>query len=437
MSFALKSLILGVALLFLNNDLQAQVNFSPGTKYNVGFAPQSIAAGDLNGDGRPDFVTANYFGGSLSIYTNRGNGDFTLSGAIAVNSPSSVAIADLNGDGRMDIVCANLGSDTLTVLTNKGLGVFGLALSVSVAHRPQVVIATDINNDGKVDLICGSANSTTWDNTLSVLTNNGNGQFLLADNPPVNGVAYSLVAGDVNGDGYEDLISSGTGYINVLTNNHAAGFKIAVSPHASSPPQKVAIADVNGDGHLDLITVNLDADTISVLTNDGKGNFSIASSPTVLGGPDSIAAGDFNGDGKIDLVVGTILGSVYTDTGVTVLTNDGAGGFTIATKILVGGPWAEAVADLNGDGKADLLVASEAFSQGVILFQLPKLSFSSQSPNLILSWPTSWTNWTLQESFDVTTTNWLATSGVLSDGTYKSVSISSTNAVQFFRLAPP
>jgi hypothetical protein len=118
------------------------------------------------------------------------------------NWPYSVAAADVNGDGKVDLISANLNDNTLSVLTNNGSGGFVLAATYTVGAQPISVVAADVNGDGKVDLICANENS----NTLSVLTNNGSGGFALASSPGVGVIPYSVTAADVNGDGKADLI---------------------------------------------------------------------------------------------------------------------------------------------------------------------------------------------------------------------------------------
>ena len=65
--------------------------------------PSSVAVGDLNGDGKPDLVTANW-PGSVSVLLGNGNGTFRAHIDYAVNEPNWVAVADFNGDGRLDVV---------------------------------------------------------------------------------------------------------------------------------------------------------------------------------------------------------------------------------------------------------------------------------------------------------------------------------------------
>jgi hypothetical protein len=89
---------------------------------------------------------------------------------------------DVNGNGKVDLICANSGDNTLSVLTNNGTGGFVLATTLSVGSRPWSVVAAAVNGDGKEDLIC--ANSA--DTTLSVLTNST--PFLPTCTPPPSGL---------------------------------------------------------------------------------------------------------------------------------------------------------------------------------------------------------------------------------------------------------
>jgi len=221
----------------------------------------------------------------------------------------------------------------------------------------------------------------------------------------------------------------------VLTNSSSGTFALSSSPYAPGA-QGVVTADVNGDGHIDLITSDLSNDKISILTNDGTGKFALASSPSVLGGPYCLEAADINGDGKPDLVVGTVFGNIYTDTGLTVLTNDGVGSFTIATKLSVAGPKAVTIADVNADGKADLVVAETGLNRAAVLFQVPQLSFVPKPDSVLVSWPASWTNWILQANCNLSTSNWVTRNGASNDGTNKTIAepLSVTN--HFFRLVP-
>ena len=122
-----------------------------------------------------------------------------------------------------------------------------------------------MNGDGKPDLISANINA----NTLTVLTNNGSGGFVIASSPGVGSGPYSVTAADVNGDGKPDLISANVNAstLTVLTNNGSSGFVVASSPGVGLNPYSVTAADVNGDGKPDLISANFNANTLTVLFN--------------------------------------------------------------------------------------------------------------------------------------------------------------------------
>jgi Concanavalin A-like lectin/glucanases superfamily/FG-GAP-like repeat/FG-GAP repeat len=128
-------------------------------------------------------------------------------------------------------------------------------------------------------------------------------------------------------------------------------FILSSSPGVGNGPHSVAAADVNGDGHVDLICANYYSDTLSVLTNDGHGGFVTASSPMVGSNPQVVTAADVNGDGYVDLICAD-----YGGNALTVLTNDGHGGFSLASSPGTGiNPFSVTAADVNGDGHVDLL----------------------------------------------------------------------------------
>ena len=330
----------------------------------VGDSPASVVAADVNGDGKVDLISANSSADTLSVLTNNGSGGFVLASSPAVgDNPTSVVAVDVNGDGKVDLISANYTSDTLSVLTNNGSGGFILAFSPVVGNGPNSVAAADVNRDGKLDLI--SANSS--DNTLTVLTNNGSGGFMLASSPAAAGT--SVVAADVNGDFAMDLISASTDSPYTVTVLLGAGdgtFVLASSPAAAGT--SVAAADVNGDGKVDLISANIGffqaGTTLTVLTNNGGGIFAIASSPTVGVGPISVTAADVNGDGKVDLISAN-----HTSDTLSVLTNNGSGQFALATSPAIGtSPISVAAADVNGDGSVDLITANQDNDTVTVLF---------------------------------------------------------------------
>jgi hypothetical protein len=151
-------------------------SFRAARNYQTGLGPISVAIGDLNGDGKPDLVTANNAGdkevvsASVSVLLNRGDGTFRAGrGYRTGRNPRSGAIGDLNGDGKPDLVSANhyRETNTVSVFTNNGDGSFQAKLDYRTGGDPYSVAIGDLNGDGKQDLATANLDA----NTVSVLLN--------------------------------------------------------------------------------------------------------------------------------------------------------------------------------------------------------------------------------------------------------------------------
>jgi hypothetical protein len=355
----------------------------------VGSLPYVVtAATNLSGAGYVDLVAPNFGDGTLTVLTNNGTGGFTTAATptVGISSyPVSVAVMDVNNDGKPDLICADYGTNTLTVLTNRGEARFGSNATLVVGLKPFTVIAADMNGDGKLDLI--SANYGT--NTLTVLTNNGNGKFGFYATVVVGLNPAGLVSADVNKDGKPDLICANvnSNTVTVLINNGNGTFLPATYPVGFAPITVVAV-DVNGDGWVDLVCGNDGSGTLTVLTNNQNGTFTLASTVMGVGGqPYSLAVADVNGDGRPDLICANLTGSLQ------VVLNTGNGTFALGPVLSPSGA-SELVGvtavDVNGDGKTDL-VAPDNFNSQV--FELlndtgapsTELTLAGQSGGLSLS----------------------------------------------------
>jgi hypothetical protein len=432
--------LLGIVLT-LSAVANAQVTFAPTNNYTVGYSPHSVVAVDVNGDGKVDLISANGGSGSLTVLTNNGFGVFGSNATYNVPSPASIVAADFNGDGQVDLACA-CGGGAIFVLTNNGSGYFKIDRYYSVGGNSQFVIAADVNGDGNMDLISGNNSS------LVILTNTGNGNFVIASSPGVS--AMSVTTADVNGDGKIDLIEANShNLLMVLTNGGSGTFSLcSTSALYSTWPGQIATADVNGDGKLSIVVPDYSSSegtTLEVLTNNGAGIFSSNATYTVGQGPQSVIATDINGDGKVDLITANLFGTL------TVLTNNGSGGFGFCATLPTGlYPDSIVAADVNGDGKLDLVTASSGINALSVLINnsiflppisTPPLTINTAGNGMLVSWPAASAGWSLQQNPDITTPNWSPSGysgySISDDGTNKSLIISPPLGNLFFRLLHP
>jgi hypothetical protein len=316
------------------------------------------------------------------------------------SSAESVAVADVNRDGKLDLVVANDG--TVGVLLGNGDGTFKPAVTYSVGQPgfdPGVgsVAVADVNGDGRPDLLVGyeCADSSCFEGLVGVLLGNGDGTFQPVEAYDSGGFqADSIAVADVNGDGKPDLLMTnccsatntqyscfGDGSVGVLLGNGDGTFQ-PVKTYDSGALQSVGLAvkDVNGDGSPDLLVANLcvsssDCGTgsIAVLLNNGDGTFG----PAVIygsGGYETqfVAVADVNGDGKLDLLAVSpiclpfpLCESPRSPGTVGVLLGNGDGTFQPVKTYDPGGYSSDsvAVADVNGDGNLDLAVANFCVSR--------------------------------------------------------------------------
>ena len=363
-------------------------NFAPGTPltftantYNVGSQPFSVVAADVNGDGKPDLICANYGDNTLTVLTNNGSGAFGSNATLSVGGhPYFVVAADVNGDGKPDLISANDGANTLTVLINNGSGSFPTSATLNVGTGPVWVAAADVNGDGKPDLI--SANYQAG--TLTVLTNNGSGGFATSATLNLGSFSYPdcVIPADVNGDGRLDLICSDYDrQVTVLTNSASGAFGSNATIRVGAQPLCIAAADFNLDGKLELVTANYGDTTLTVLTNNRSGGFGSNTVLHVGPSPAYVVAVDLNGDGLPDLVSAN-----YGTNTLTVLTNNGSGGFGTSATLSVGQqPNCAIAADVNGDGKLDLISANSGGDTLTVLIN----TTASPAPPLITNPPAS------------------------------------------------
>jgi len=366
----------------------------PVTYGSGGLAPNSVAVADVNGDGKPDIVVGNCASTSSAdcgdgdgvVGVLLGNGDGTFRSAVTFSSGGSyvraLAVADVNGDSRPDVVvtnCAPSGAGACAarglvgVLLGNGDGTFQPAVTYdSGGWGPGQVAVADVNGDGKPDLLvgnCGSSACFVDHQKVGVLLGNGDGTFQPAVTYDSGGrYPDGIAAADVNGDGKVDLIAVNVidTSVGVLLGHGDGTFGMATifSTGTHSDAYSVAVADVNSDGQPDILVSNCSLGNtcgggfgiVSVLLGNGNGIFQPAVTYQT-GGEEalSLAVADVNGDGKPDIVAT----NSYTSETVGVLLGNGDGTFKAAMTYSCGGECdAVALADVNGNGQPDVIVAN-------------------------------------------------------------------------------
>jgi hypothetical protein len=282
----------------------------------------------------------------------------------------SVVVADVNGDGKPDAVVSNNNSSTVGVLLGKGDGTFQAPVTHgSGGSGVRSVVVADVNGDGKPDAVAPNANS----NTVGVLLGNGLGTFQPAVSYSSGGSSPTSVAvADLNGDGRLDIVvaNESDNTLGVLLGRGDGTFQPAVAYGSGSHSftYDLVIADVNGDGKPDLIVADECTDhptcnsgAVGVLLGNGDGTFQAAAiypsgGVGSISGARSVAVADVNGDGRPDVLVAN-----YFSGTVGVLLGNGDGTFRAPVDYNVGFTVVRsvAVADVDGDGLPDLLVSGD------------------------------------------------------------------------------
>jgi FG-GAP-like repeat/Abnormal spindle-like microcephaly-assoc'd, ASPM-SPD-2-Hydin len=326
--------------------------------------------------------------------------------AFGTNPLASVpvfAVGDFNGDGKLDIAVPQNTGTSVSVQLGNGDGSFGPAVNYTVGCGPTFVLAADFNGDGKLDLAVAKS-----DSSVSILLGTGDGTFQNArpislgfagPNPcsTSNSIMY-LAAADLNGDGKLDLAVPLSTTVEILLGNGDGSFQTpaeynsGVAPNFYSP-FGIAVGDFNSDGKLDLaipfaipvFATRALGPAVTILLGNGDGSFQTPT-PLFLSVADvatGMAVADVNGDGKLDLVFGGLDGtpSVALGNGNGTFQSPVETGFPVAT-------YAFALGDFTANGKLDMALpdatnrmVSIALGDGASSFVNPPLSIPCAVPD--------------------------------------------------------
>jgi hypothetical protein len=392
--------------------------------------PTSVTAVDINGDGLPDVVaTSLTLTNNVVVFLGNTTGPpFTMTTVTAGGEPQSLAVGDLNGDGRPDLITTNRDSDDVTGLVNlsgsriESLTTGVVSSNVNFGNQQLALISgvkfSDLNSNGVRDtmpiLEPGLSGVTVWldlnsngvrdpfepmtttlvddpsttgtDETgqysfadvvpgpvrvvevvqpgFAQTTQQMNAEFFSSDVAAAGDNAVDSLIADLDGDGRNDVVvlsqESSVGNLRVFAGTGTQHINLVATLGVGINPEGVAAADLDADGDLDLAVANSGSDDIQLFENIGNLTFVLRQTLTLTAGdmPGDIVLSDVNGDGRADVIVAN--GNSPSGTrGVSIFTNNnsmpGSYAFNAAVNLDTGGQTvAVEVTDLDNDGDSDI-----------------------------------------------------------------------------------
>ena len=276
-------------------------------------SPQAIALKDVNRDLKDDILAVDSIDDKFLVYLNDGNGNFPANpkefGTGA--GPLSITTGNFNSDAFPDVVVVNGDDDSVTVQLGDGQGNFSVPRDYPVDFGPVAVVAADFNGDGLDDLAVLS------DFTVYLLKSNGDGTFTpfpIASIRTKGSGGFAIAAGFFGTDNKADLVTSNNASdnISIFLGNGDGSFQSAILKNVIAAPQDIVVADLNNDGFADVGVVSgIDVDAgVSLFFGHSDATFDDEVRTTAEVSSIAVAAADLDHDGKTDLLVTNSSGDV-------------------------------------------------------------------------------------------------------------------------------
>lgn len=349
--------------------------------YPANDRPGNLVVADTDGDGDADLIVANsgfdaavtgdFSGNSISILPNNGDGTFAAPIRFSTGVGPFVLAGDFDSDGDADVVTANAQDSTISFLRNAGGGNFTAPVNFAAGNRPFAGDVSDFDGDGDLDVAIYNTvgldlnTGLNLGNTVSILRNDGSGNFFPAETYTVGAGVADVKAADVDGDGDRDVVTAdeASNTLSVLLNDGSGNFTLTATLPVGTRPVDVIVADFDADGDLDLANANFGSSSLSVLLNNGSGTFAPAATYLTADRPGVVRAADLDGDGDLDLALRHALFITRTDdpsgNTIAVLKNNGNGTFAAPQSFPVGNvPIGLVLADLDGSGNTDMATSN-------------------------------------------------------------------------------
>jgi len=365
-----------VSVIYGNGD----GTFQTSQEIMAGTRPTLLAVDDFNADGIMDMAVANEGAASVTILLGQGGGAFLAHGSYGVgDGPHAMQVFDVDGDMQKDIVIGNSYSNSISVLFGHGDGTFKTVPNYEVGTNPASLQVEDINHDGFLDMVVSYLDADYQDGGLSILFGQADGRFQPPQHIPAENAQtrYTYVAiSDLNNDGHKDIMviaynpyaSGAETEVFVYLGNGDGSFQPAVMAYngASFRPREGKTGDLNGDGFVDLV-LHGESYGMTVLLGNGDGTFQAFETDNLALSFYTAHLADVNLDGVLDMVAGGFNAFdaspfLYSYTG----NGDGTFEFYQDLGAPDGYPQMLTMDDYNEDGLNDLAVMSD-FASSIYL----------------------------------------------------------------------